>query len=368
MAGAAPGLEGAKSSGRPRPGAGPGFDSPGPSTLPATTRFSIAQPHASAPGGWQSAGKAPRSAISAFHACVTMRLQKERLFALTLPRLRSKKNEHSFWFVRRNVWRAGRLIQARECLWAAPGEQGAGQARRVEHAEGRDMPKLKPSTQLARREHILDAAERCFARSGFHRTTMQHICKEAGVSPGALYVYFDSKEALIAGIAERDRKELAEGLRVVGEADDLVAALTKLGEHYGVDEPHYKRVLVTEIGVESTRNPAVGEIYRSVDQFCLGSLESVFARAKASGRITSGLEPAALAQLVAVIGDGLFWRRAVHPDFDAKAMMPAIMQMVGLLLNPVAPGNQGDGNLGDDEGERGHDGAWKPSAPAEMKS
>ena len=74
------------------------------------------------------------------------------------------------------------------------------------------MPKLKPEVQTARREHILDAAERCFARAGFHRTTMHDICKEAGVSPGALYVYFDSKEALIAGISERDRAEFAERL------------------------------------------------------------------------------------------------------------------------------------------------------------
>ena len=63
------------------------------------------------------------------------------------------------------------------------------------------MPKLKPDTQRARREHILDAALTCFARGGFHATTMQAICREAGVSPGALYVYFDSKEALIAGLS-----------------------------------------------------------------------------------------------------------------------------------------------------------------------
>ena len=62
------------------------------------------------------------------------------------------------------------------------------------------MPKLKPDTQRARREHILDAAEQCFARAGFHRTTMQDICRDAAVSPGALYVYFASKEDLIAGI------------------------------------------------------------------------------------------------------------------------------------------------------------------------
>ena len=83
------------------------------------------------------------------------------------------------------------------------------------------MPKLKPDTQRARREHILEAAELCFARAGFHRTTMQDICKEAAVSPGALYVYFDSKEALIAGICERERAEFAENFASLADGAGL---------------------------------------------------------------------------------------------------------------------------------------------------
>ena len=65
------------------------------------------------------------------------------------------------------------------------------------------MPKLSDIQQEERRARILDAAERCFARTGFHRTTMQDICKDAGISPGALYIWFSSKEALIAGISAR---------------------------------------------------------------------------------------------------------------------------------------------------------------------
>jgi len=76
-------------------------------------------------------------------------------------------------------------------------------------------------------EHILDAAEQCFARAGFHRTTVHDICREAGVSPGALYVYFDSKEALIAGISERDRAEFADRL-------DALANAPERADHYFV--------------------------------------------------------------------------------------------------------------------------------------
>ena len=129
------------------------------------------------------------------------------------------------------------------------------------------MPKLKPDIQRARREHILDAAEQCFARAGFHRTTMHDICKEAGVSPGALYVYFDSKEALIAGISERDRAEFAERLDRLAAAPDFMQALRELGEQYFLEDPATDHRMCIEIGLESTRNPRIGEIFQRFDRY-----------------------------------------------------------------------------------------------------
>lgn len=197
------------------------------------------------------------------------------------------------------------------------------------------MPKLKPETQQARRAGLLDAAERCFARSGFHRCTMQDICREAGVSSGALYVYFPSKEALIAGIVERDRAKLAAELADLSNAPDLLSALARLGEHYTVDEPQYKRVLNIEIGCEATRNPAVGETFRSVDGFCRQSFEQVFERARQDGKIDPDEDSRLLAEVLSLIGDGLFWRRAVDPDFDAKRVLPVLVRIVSDLLNPT---------------------------------
>ena len=72
------------------------------------------------------------------------------------------------------------------------------------------MNSLNIQRQADRRDEILSAAQRCFVRSGFHQTSMQEICTEAGMSAGNLYRYFPSKEAIIAGIAERDRAEVAQ--------------------------------------------------------------------------------------------------------------------------------------------------------------
>jgi AcrR family transcriptional regulator len=195
------------------------------------------------------------------------------------------------------------------------------------------MPKLKPATQRARREHILDAAEVCFARAGFHRTTMQDICKEALISPGALYVYFHSKEDLIAGLAERDRSDFAERFADLSAATDLMQSLSQLGNHYFDEEPAHKRTMCLEIGLESTRNPKVGEIYRSVDRYVQGSFEKLFAALQAEGRIAPDVDIPTLTKLFSVIGDGMFMRRALDPSFDARALVPAVMALIGKLLN-----------------------------------
>lgn len=54
----------------------------------------------------------------------------------------------------------------------------------------------------ARRRQILDGAARCFARRGFHGTSMQDVLKEVGLSAGAVYRYFPGKEDIIAAITE----------------------------------------------------------------------------------------------------------------------------------------------------------------------
>jgi TetR/AcrR family transcriptional repressor of uid operon len=196
------------------------------------------------------------------------------------------------------------------------------------------MPRLKPDTQRARREHILDAAELCFARAGFHRCTMQDICREAGVSPGALYVYFSSKEALIAGMVERDRAGFAARFAQMPIEGDVVEALQTLANHYFLEQPPHKQLMCVEIGVESTRNPQVAEIYRSVDQYVSSSFEALFERLKAEGRINPQLDIAALTSVFEVLGDGLFWRRATDPNFDAARTIPAVMSTIAALLNP----------------------------------
>jgi hypothetical protein len=141
---------------------------------------------------------------------------------------------------------------------------------------------------------------------------------------------------LIAGLAERDRGEFQDRFAPLTQADDILNALRVIAEQYFVDEPAHKRLMCVEIGVESTRNAKVGEIFRSVDSQVHGSFRDLFERLTREGRIAPDFDIDTLAQLFAVIGDGMMWRRAIDPEFKPAALLPAVTAMVGSLLKPTA--------------------------------
>ncbi len=63
------------------------------------------------------------------------------------------------------------------------------------------MPKISDERKLERSQQILDAARRCFIDKGFHRASMSDVIRESGLSAGAVYSYYSSKEELIAAVA-----------------------------------------------------------------------------------------------------------------------------------------------------------------------
>jgi TetR/AcrR family transcriptional regulator, transcriptional repressor of aconitase len=80
------------------------------------------------------------------------------------------------------------------------------------------MPKVTPQYRDARRDQILAAARRCFLRDGFHATSMQDLFTEAGLSAGAVYGYFASKDDVIVAIAEENVRGFAAMIRDVASA------------------------------------------------------------------------------------------------------------------------------------------------------
>ena len=64
------------------------------------------------------------------------------------------------------------------------------------------MPKVVPEYKEEARSRILNAANKVFAEKGYHEATMEDIAKRLGVSKGAIYLYFSSKEDLFEAMVK----------------------------------------------------------------------------------------------------------------------------------------------------------------------
>ena len=114
-------------------------------------------------------------------------------------------------------------------------------------------------------DEILAAARDASCAAGFHGASMQDICTEAGMSPGNLYRYFPSKEALVAGIAERDRAEVAKQFASADLSDGLFAVLEGMAQRHFAENDPEEVLLCTEVMAEARRNPEIARISASFD-------------------------------------------------------------------------------------------------------
>ena len=115
------------------------------------------------------------------------------------------------------------------------------------------MPKISEEQRQARRLEILHVAERCFARQGFHRTTMEHIIRELKSSPGAVYCYFRGKNDIVAAIAEQRHKRESALLVELLASGNVVEGLEHLARSFFGDVARPKGK-----GTAKTNDPDMG--------------------------------------------------------------------------------------------------------------
>src|SRR5262245_25799201 len=195
------------------------------------------------------------------------------------------------------------------------------------------MRQANAQLQSDRRAEILEAARVCFARSGFHQTSMQEICAEAGMSPGNLYRYFRSKEAIIAGIAERDRAEVGQHFAHAELAPNLFAALEPMMQHHFVERTQVDVALCAELVTESRRNPEIARIYQSFDADVRARLIGMLKKAAERGEIARDVDFEAAVSLLMTIAEGVWSQRASNPQFDPRPLVPLTMGVLRHVLH-----------------------------------
>lgn len=202
------------------------------------------------------------------------------------------------------------------------------------------MPKVTEAHRRARRQQILRAAFACFGREGFHGTTMQDICEEADLSPGAVYNYFDGKDDIIRAIAEESRDALDALFETIDEEQPapqvLAALLERLGafaEQPGDAAEGGHRVRVRLWG-EALNTSDVRDAFReNVDHFT-GRVAGIVREGQEKGTISSDVDPEGLARALLAFHQGTVLQKAVaSPD---SSVDPVFDAMHALLRGAVS--------------------------------
>jgi AcrR family transcriptional regulator len=192
------------------------------------------------------------------------------------------------------------------------------------------MPRVSEAHLTARRDQIIDAATARFAANGFQATGMADVIAASGLSAGAVYRYFRSKDELVEAIVDRvlgraaDRFErLLEEGHAPDPADAVAAAvdlIATIGDDGSVD---MTRVAV-QAWAESLRNPAVAVVAGKAYRTMRGYFVEVARRAQQAGRLPRDAEPDRLGAAMFSLVLGFLLQRLLLGDVAPDAYVAAV--------------------------------------------
>ena len=187
------------------------------------------------------------------------------------------------------------------------------------------------SKKETKRQQIRSAAYACFREHGYPLTTVDMICRSAGISKGSFYWTFSSKQEVFVDIlhtwTDEVMDEIHEQFRAAGRSDDYVAAITAALER----ELHRGRAIVPiwiEFAAQAPREPevqaALSRFYSRVRAAVTEMLRPIL------GSALSEDELRAVAAAVFATFTGLVMQDLADPQQNAESMMSRFMDALAL--------------------------------------
>ena len=178
------------------------------------------------------------------------------------------------------------------------------------------MPKVAEEQLAARRDAILDAARRAFARHGYEGATVRVLEAETGLSRGAIFHHFRDKEALFLALAEDDAARTAERIAEAG----LVQVVRELPER----DPGWLGVQL-EVRRRLRTDPEFAERWAERQETVRAATLARLRRQRRAGVVRDDVPVAVLADLLRLVHDGLVSALASgRPPGD----VPAVLDLV----------------------------------------
>ncbi|MEM5479455.1 helix-turn-helix domain-containing protein [Pseudoalteromonas fuliginea] len=201
-------------------------------------------------------------------------------------------------------------------------------------------PKTKrqtdPAIALARREQILAAAAECFRRKGYHGAGMAEISKTAGMSAGHIYNYFESKEAIIESIIEKDMEEMFSIFQKFEDhPGDVLAALLD-GLNIGVQRHMDTGSCVIDLDMmaEAGRNMKVATLLRETDIQARARMRQLLTSERSALKDIDELELESRINVIFSMMAGLLLRKLLYPELTEETVLIALRPAMKTLLMP----------------------------------
>jgi AcrR family transcriptional regulator len=186
----------------------------------------------------------------------------------------------------------------------------------------------------ATRERIVAVARKLLANRGYAGVSIEDVLEKTGISRGALYHHFDSKEALFEAVLEAMEAEIAATMaQAASGATDPVDALRAAWEAWFklARDPAVRQIVLTDaLSVVGWAK------WREIDErYGFGRLKRTLQRAAASGRMREDLvDTFAHILLAAIFEVGLLIARADDPVATTETARAAVNQLLDRLLAP----------------------------------
>ena len=194
------------------------------------------------------------------------------------------------------------------------------------------MPKVSREHQESRRNQIIEAAAKCIFKKGFHHTSMQDIVSESGLSPGAIYLYFKSKEEIIKTVADMRYATEREIIADAFGSGDTNIALNKLVETFfnslANKDVRMERSIWVQLWGEALSNPPVYDIVRRGIEEPKNALAEVLTAYQKQGKLSSDLSPEAVARVMLAQFQGFVLQIALDDRLDIKEYIQVIKHLI----------------------------------------
>jgi TetR/AcrR family transcriptional regulator, transcriptional repressor of aconitase len=183
------------------------------------------------------------------------------------------------------------------------------------------VPKISEEQRERRREQILAGARRCFAAHGYEGATVVRLEQETGLSRGAIFNYFPSKEEIFLALADRDADRLGrlwadEGLAAV------VRALVEEDPDWLGTNLELVRRMRTDEGFRARWKQRAPEAE--------GRIKTRLEQARAAGELRDDLPLESVGMFVGLLMDGLALRLAAgFPSPEADTILELVDSAIG---------------------------------------